>query len=124
MTKPGDGAVMRPERVQVRLDSTCVKVFPSMTPGLCLTLLRTPGQDDAWTVTHHSGYAVAGPEHGKAFGHAAEDAAFRAHRLGLIGVDWTQPVEQLLRLPPDALQLVKAALLDAAGSLTSARSDR
>lgn len=83
-----------------------------MTPGLWLTRLRTPGQDDAWTVTHHSGYAVAGPEHNKAFGHGAEEAAFRAHRLGQIGVDWTQPVAQILRLSSDALELVRAALVE------------
>jgi len=46
---------MTPDDVQVRPNSDCAKVFPSMTAGLCLTLLRTPGEEDAWTVAHHSG---------------------------------------------------------------------
>jgi hypothetical protein len=98
--------------VQVRGTSECLGVFPSSTPGLWLTLLYTPGSGTAWTVTHWSGYAVAGPKHNTAFGHGDEEAAFRAHRLGLIGVDWTAEMQHILRLPPDVLALVRDALLD------------
>jgi hypothetical protein len=111
MTEPVPGRELRQADVQARGDFECIAVFPSVTAGLWLTLMRSPVWGDAWSVTHESGYAVAGPEHNRAFGHGDEEAAFRACRLGGIGVDWTMPVEQLLRLPRDVLALVRDALL-------------